>query len=203
VSASAPWAQGIRDRTRPHPDRSTAVTASQAEELTLTLTDVSVRSVQVWVRTAGAIDASRKVVTASVSAAEAATLSVGQRVRAFPPESKSSVYQARVSRIVPRDGRVGVVATLTGQGHATATHYVLEIVTEAGQFLSVPNEALIVTEGAHRVYVQEAGRYTPKEVQIGIQGELYTQVLGGVEPGAQVVTVGSFFIDADYRLKRF
>jgi hypothetical protein len=203
ITSSAAWAQGVRDRTRPRTDRSTAVSESQAEELTLSLTEVSVRSIQVWVRTAGAIDAARKTVTAAVSLPEGALVSAGQRVRAFPPESKSSIYQARVSRVASRDGRAVVEATLTGPGHATATYYVLEIVTEAGNFLSVPNDALIVSEDAHLVYVQEQGRYTPRDVQIGMQGELYTQVLGGVEPGEQVVTVGSFFIDAEHKLKEF
>ena len=203
AASSAAWAQGVRDRTRPRTDRSTAVSESQAKELTLTLTEISARSIQVWVRAAGAIDAAHRTVTASVSPSEGARISVGQRVRAFPPESKSSIYQARVSRVLPRADRVVVEATLTGPGHASAAYYVLEIVTEAGFFLSVPNEALIVSEGAHLVYVQGRGRYTPKEIQVGVQGELYTQVLGGVEPGEQVVTVGSFFIDAEHKLKGF
>lgn len=201
--AARPGAQSVRDRTRPRPEHSTQVTERQADELTLTLTDVSVRALQVWVRTAGPIDPARKVVTASISPAEAALVSIGQRVRAFPPESKSSIYQARITSVRPRGNRVAVAATLTGPGHQTATHYVLEIVTEAGRFLSVPNEALIVTEDGHRVYVQEGGEYIPRDVEVGLQGELYTQVLGGVEPGAHVVTVGSFFIDADHRLKAF
>ena len=40
-------------------------------------------------------------------------------------------------------------------------------------------------------------------MQLGVQGELYTQVLGGLQPGEQVVTFGSFFVDADYKLKGF
>ena len=35
----------------------------------------------------------------------------------------------------------------------------------------------------------------------GIQGELYTQVLDGLSDGDQVVTLGSFFIDAEQKLK--
>ena len=34
-----------------------------------------------------------------------------------------------------------------------------------------------------------------------MQGELFTQVLDGLKPGEQVVTIGSFFIDADHKLK--
>jgi hypothetical protein len=194
-------AQGIRDRTRPKTDRSTAVSKSQAEELTLTLTDVSVRPIQVWVRTGGPIDPARKTVKAVLSADEAAFVRTGQRVRAFPPESKSSISQARISRIAPQSDGVVVEATLAGVGREAVRYYVLEIVADAGESLSVPNEAIIATERAHLVYVQQEGRYLPREIQVGVQGELYTQVLGGLQAGEQVVTVGSFFIDAEHKLE--
>ena len=77
----------------------------------------------------------------------------------------------------------------------------MEIVAEQGPFLVVPNEAIIEEGDTHIVYVQQGGEYVPKEVTTGIQGELYTQVLGGLEPNAQVVTFGSFFIDAEHKLK--
>jgi multidrug efflux pump subunit AcrA (membrane-fusion protein) len=52
------------------------------------------------------------------------------------------------------------------------------------------------------VYVQQQpGQYRPVAIQTGIQGELYTQVLDGLVDGAQVVTFGSFFIDAERKLK--
>jgi len=75
-------------------------------------------------------------------------------------------------------------------------------VTELGEFLSVPNEAIIETEGKQVVYVQQGqGRYVAKAIRTGVQGELFTQILEGLEPGEQVVTFGSFFIDAEYQLK--
>jgi Cu(I)/Ag(I) efflux system membrane fusion protein len=192
----------VREHTRPTPDRSTGVTDSQASELTLTVSEASVRPIQIWVRTAGVTDGTGKTVTAFVSSAEGARVSVGQRVRAFPPESRSSMYQARISQVVPQGDRVLIKATLMGPGRPDTTRYVLEIVTERGEFLSVPNEAIIETGGKHVVYVQQPqGRYVPREIQAGVQGELYTEVLGGLKPGEQVVTFGSFFIDAEYKLK--
>jgi hypothetical protein len=47
----------------------------------------------------------------------------------------------------------------------------------------------------------EQGHYKPRQIHRGLQGELYTEVLHGLNPGEQVVTLGSFFIDADYKLK--
>ena len=196
-------AQSVRDHTRLTPgDRSTTVTEAQATELTLTLTDAAVRPIQNWIRTAGAIDASRKAITAYVPAADAAFVKVGQRVRAFSPESRSRMYQAQISQTAPRQGGVSVVATLSGQGLEGSTRYVLEIVTEFGEFLSVPNEAIIETEGRRVVYVpQGPGRYVAREIRTGVQGELFTQILEGLASGEQVVTFGSFFIDAEYQLK--
>jgi hypothetical protein len=203
VARSGPArAQGVREHTRPKPDRSTEITESQASELTLTLTEAAIRPIQIWVRTSGVADRGRSTLTAQLSASEGALVKVGQRVRAYPPESRSSMYQARVSQVVPGTGGVRVTALLAGQGRQNASRYILEIVTEPLESLSVPNEAIIETGGTRVVYVQEQpGRYLPREIEAGIQGELFTQVLGGLKPGEQVVTFGSFFIDADHKLK--
>ena len=202
ITASGAFAQSVRDHTRLKPDGSTPVTESQANELTLTLTEAAVRPIQIRVRTAGALDLSRRTVTAAVPLADGPFVKIGQLVWAFPPESRSSMYQARVSKVEPGGASVLVGATLSGPALQGSTRYVLEIITERGDLLSVPNEAIIETNGRQVVYVQqEPGRYVPREIQPGVQGELYTQVLSGLKPGEQVVTFGSFFIDAEHKLK--
>ena len=180
----------------------TRIDQAQAEALTLTLSAVAPRPVQTWIRTAGAIDRTGKVLEAFVAGPTAALIRTGQRVRAFPPSSKSSMYQAFVTRVVPRAGGAAVDASLASTGRPDTSLYVLEIVVEQGPFLSVPNEAIIEEGDRQVVYVQqEPGQFAPREIQTGIQGELYTQVLGGVKDGDQVVTFGSFFIDAEQKLK--
>jgi hypothetical protein len=194
-------AQDIRARIRSSP-RGTAVSKSQAVELTLTLTEAAVRPIQTWVRTAGAIDKTGKILTASVDPPSAALVQVGQRVRAFPPDAKSSMYQAWITRVSPQGGRAIVEATLTAPGRQNSSHYVMEIVVEQGRFLSVPNPAILEEGDKQVVYVQQqTGDYLPKEIHTGIQGELYTQVLHGLTEGDQVVTFGSFFIDSEHKLK--
>ena len=192
----------VREHTRPPRASGTSITDSQAEALTLTVSSASPRLVQSWIRAAGTIDKTEKVLSTALSGPDAALVKVGQRVRAFPPSSKSSMYQAFVTRVIPRTGGITVEASLASTGRRNTTLYVMEIVVERGPFLSVPNEALIEEDDKHIVYVQQQpGQYAPHEIHTGIQGELYTQVLDGVKEGDQVVTFGSFFIDAEHKLK--
>lgn len=193
-------AQGIRERIRGDRDRPTSISEAQASELTLTLTKVEVRPIQVWVRTAGTGDG--QVLRAVVRSEDAKFIKPDQRVRAFPPERRSTMYQARVTQIVPGSERAEIVVTLVAPGLKGSSRYVLEIVTEHGDLLSVPNEAIIETGDKRVVYVQGSeGSYAPREVELGVQGELFTEVVKGLMPGEQVVTFGSFFIDADHKLK--
>jgi hypothetical protein len=194
-------ASSQREHTRLVP-RGTTITQSQAEALTLTVGAVMSRPVQSWIRAAGTIDKSNKVLSASLSDAAALDIKVGQRVRAFSASSKSSMYQAFVTRVNRRGGNVDVDATLASSGRLNTPVYVMEIVVERGPFLSVPNEAIIEEGNTHIVYVRQGeAQYVPREIHTGIQGELYTQVLDGVSEGDQVVTFGSFFIDAEHKLK--
>ena len=194
-------AQGVRSHTRPT-NTGTNVTKSQAVDLTLTLAEASVRPVQTWVRTGASIDKTRKILTAYLYPPESGLVMVGQRARAFPPESKSSMYQAKITRVATQGGRTLVQAMFAARGREESATYVLEIVAEQGPFLSIPNEAIIEEGDKHIAYVQkDPGHYVPQEVHLGVQGELYTQVVDGLKEGDQVVTFGSFFIDAEYKLK--
>lgn len=194
--------QSPRERTRLKGNQSTTVSDSQAAELTLTLTAVAVRPIQVWVRTAGAIQPNSRMISATVRAADGRRIKVGQRVRAFPPESRSSMYQAFVSSVRPDRDAARVTVALSTPPREGSRRYVLEIVTDEGDRLSIPNEALIERNARRLVYVQDnEGAYQPRDVETGVQGELYTEVLSGLTPGEQVVTFGSFFIDAEHTLK--
>src|SRR5262249_61240589 len=95
-------AKGVREHTRPgetsDPARAryrlgnntkaagAAVNESQASDVTLTLNAVTVRPIQTWVRTAGRIDKTGKVLTASVQSPESAFVKIGQSARPFSPE---------------------------------------------------------------------------------------------------------------------
>lgn len=199
--AVASHAQSIRDRTRPDA-APTTLTESQAVELTLTLVRAEPTTLQTWVRTAGALDASDSTLEACVSGPNAGLVAVGQRVRAFPPDSKSSVYQANISRVEAREGCIEIEAELARPTFERAPRYVMEIVVDRGEYFAIPNEAIIEEGDKQIVYKQHApGEYMPVEIHTGLKGELYAEVTQGLEAGDMVVTFGSFFIDAEHKLK--
>jgi multidrug efflux pump subunit AcrA (membrane-fusion protein) len=202
LTAAGTTAQSIRDRIRLSPEKRTPITEQQANELTLTLNTATKRPIQIWVRTAGTLDAAGRAITAMLPPHEVKYVKVGQRVRVFSPESRSSMFQAIVSRVSPGSAGTSVIVTLSGPAYRQSARWVMEIVTEPLDALSIPNEAIIETNGKRVVYIEEAkGRYRPAEIEPGLQGELYTEVRGGLKDGDKVVTFGSFFIDADHRLK--
>jgi len=202
AAASAAGGQSVRDHTRLPRTTGTTVTASQAVDLTLTVTPVESRPIQTWVRTAGTLDKTGTTITAYLNSADATLVRAGQRARTFPVESRSSMYQARVTRVTAQGSGARIDVSLAGKGRENTTHYLVEIVTDRGDFLSVPNEAIIEEGTARVVYVQRPnGQYEPQQIQTGIQGELYTHIVSGVNAGDQVVTFGSFFIDSEFKLK--
>ena len=228
ISLAQAQAHGVRDRTRTEGlQRDTAGTVSsiQAVELTLTLVEVEHQMLQTWIRTAATIGEAGRVLTARLCSAEQELVKLGQRVRAFPPDSKSSIYQARISTLRTEGGCLHVEAKLAGKAYERSPLYVMQIITRRGRFLAIPSEAIIDEGERQIVYVyrgakagdgegsteagveprvegsEQQGRYMPRQIHRGLQGELYTQILHGLKAGEQVVTLGSFFIDADYKLK--
>jgi Cu(I)/Ag(I) efflux system membrane fusion protein len=74
--------------------------------------------------------------------------------------------------------------------------------TAAGLAIVVPDTA-IIDSGAQQVVlvVKGEGRFEPRIVHIGARGDGYTQVLGGLKAGEQVVVSANFLIDAESNLK--
>jgi len=194
--------QGMRDRTRPTDVPDTSVSESQASELTLTLVQAARTQLQTWVRTAGTLNEAGDTLSTCATGPNAELVRPGQRVRAFPPDSKSSISQAKVTVAEAGADCVHVEARLSGRLYAQAPRYVMEIFVDRGEYLAIPKEAIIEEGDKRIVYLQmHPGHYVPQEIHTGLEGELYTQVMHGLAEGDQVVTFGSFFIDAEHKLK--
>ncbi len=197
---------GVRDHTRSDFSNGPFVTKSQASELTLTLIQADWQTLQTWFRLAATIDSSRQQLTSTICSDSNSNnmhlIQAGQRVRAFTANSKSSIYQARISNISSHDDCLIINAQLTRKSLQKSKHYVMEIIVERGQFLSIPKEAIIEEENKQIVYIKHKNnRYLPQEIKTGLKGELYTEILSGLNKGDNVVTFGSFFIDAENKLK--
>ena len=57
--------------------------------------------------------------------------------------------------------------------------------------LTVPNTAVLEAEGETFVFVREGTKYDRVDIKIGVVDDQYTQVLSGIVPGDEVVTVGA------------
>jgi len=202
--AAVPPAQGggVRARTRLVQRSATAVTEEQASELTLTLTVAASRPIQTWVRTAGVLDGLGKVLTAQLRSPEAELVEVGQRVRTYSVDSRTQMVQAKITRVTPRPGGATVEATLAAAVANDGARHLMEIVTEKGPLLSVTNESIIDEGDRQVVYLKlPSGEFAPRTIHTGITGELYTEIVDGLADGDEVVSIGSFFVDADNKLK--
>lgn len=61
---------------------------------------------------------------------------------------------------------------------------------QAGQALTVPQESLVTFAGVQKVFVVRQGRAVPVEVQLGVRGEGWLEVVGALSADDQVVTTG-------------
>ena len=174
--------------------------SAHSSPIAVTFGEAAVRPIQVWVRAAAVISADGQTLRVSLSATDAEWVKSGQRVRAFAMSSRSSMLQARVVAVStqPNNPQAEIRLAIAGQ----PDQYLVEIITERAPALSIPSEAIIEEGGRQLVYVQaKSGDFEPREIKAGTQGEQLTEVLDGLEASERVVTFGSFFIDAEYKLK--
>jgi Cu(I)/Ag(I) efflux system membrane fusion protein len=73
----------------------------------------------------------------------------------------------------------------------------------AGETVLIPTQSLIDLGGDDKRVVVRApdGSFLPKRVAAGLSSRDRTQVLSGLEPGEEVVTVGLFLIDSEANLR--
>ena len=70
------------------------------------------------------------------------------------------------------------------------------------KLLAVPDSAVLDTGTRRLVLVERGeGRYEPREVMLGMHGDGYVEVLGGLAAGEAVVVSANFLIDAESNLK--
>ncbi len=186
----------------PSPGDGVTIDSEQGKTITLTLTKASTQTIEKWIRTAGSAAPSTKRVNGRVYGKDAELVRIGQKTRIFPLVGRDPLLQGRVVRVIADKGSVVVETDVEDKWYANVKYYVMEIIVDFGRSLAIPNEAIIEEAGRKIVYVSEKNnRYAPRDITVGHRGELYTQILDGLKAGEQVVTFGSFFIDAEYKLR--
>ncbi|MGE0114995.1 MAG: hypothetical protein AB7T07_08955 [Steroidobacteraceae bacterium] len=166
------------------------------------ITEVAQQDIQTTLRAAATFDAVEKTLVIWIEPREAQWIQVGQRARAFSLDARKNMIQANITRVVKVGSQYRVTAAVMTPIHPQTATYVVEVAVDRGVFLSVPNEAIIDDGETQLVYVQDrGGDYLRREVVTGLQGERFIQILSGLNAGEQVVTMGGFFIDAEYKIK--
>jgi Cu(I)/Ag(I) efflux system membrane fusion protein/cobalt-zinc-cadmium efflux system membrane fusion protein len=115
------------------------------------------------------------------------------RVRFIEPQVDEATRTVPLKLEVPnRNGRLraGMYATVRFR----------PVVARAA--VLVPAPAVLRTGQRNLVVVaQGGGRFAPREVQIGVEGDGRVEVLSGLEPGEEVVTSAQFLIDSESNLR--
>ena len=115
------------------------------------------------------------------------------RVRFIEPQINEATRTVPLKLEVPnRDGRLraGMYATVRFQP------------VVAQDAVLVPAPAVLRTGQRNLVVVAEgAGRFTPREVHLGVEGDGRVEILSGLDPGEEVVTSAQFLIDSESNLR--
>lgn len=121
---------------------------------------------------------------------------------AYPAETR----QGRVDYIFPqlepeaRTARVRITLDNRGQLLRQGMFANVTIMGTGGMALVVPSEAVIDTGRRKVVIVRRNGAFVPAAVETGRELQDWTQILSGIDPGAEVVVSGQFLIDSEASL---
>ena len=103
-----------------------------------------------------------------------------------------------------RTGRVRIVIPNPDQALRAAMYASVEIATPAaaGPVLAVPSSA-VIDSGMRQVVLLDRGegRFEPRTVRLGAQGNDWVEITEGVKAGDKVVTGANFLIDAESNLR--
>ena len=154
-------------------------------------------------------DLSSVWIVADVFEQDLALVKLGQtakvKVNAYPDKAFDAKITYVYPTLNPQTRTVPVRLELANPGGLLKpSMYVdVELATAGkGKVLTVPTSAVIFGGTRQTVLVElAAGRFEPREVKLGVQGNDYVEVLAGVGEGEKVVVTANFLIDAESNLK--
>ena len=148
-------------------------------------------------------------VNAEVPESAAAQVQPGNAVHARTPALPGSVFQGRVSAILPevnpttRTLKARIELANSGGRLIPGMFATIDFApTRRTDAVLVPSEAVIRTGQRTVVIVaQGQGHFAPVDVDTGIEGNGQTEIRKGVRDGDRVVVSGQFLIDSEANLK--
>ncbi len=139
---------------------------------------------------------------------EAPLVKIGQNARVSLAYFPGEAFDARVSYIYPtldpmtRTIKVRLEVKNPELKLKPEMFADVIIMTSPGGRLTIPKEAVLDSGLRRIVYVEKKpGVYEMREVELGLRGDTYVEVLSGVRKGERVVTSGNFLIDSESQLR--
>jgi membrane fusion protein, copper/silver efflux system len=153
-------------------------------------------------------DLSHLWILADVYEYEVPLVKNGQQARITLPYSAGSTLHGKVSYVYPvldpatRTLKVRIAVKNEGMLLKPEMFANVEILVSSGTRLTIPTEAVLNSGVRQIVYVEKRpGTYEMRDVTLGLRGENYVEVLGGLTKGEKVVTSGNFLIDSESQLR--
>src|SRR3989344_3699592 len=161
------------------------------------------------------IDHSQVWVYGEVYEYELPFVKIGQTAKIIPSYTPAEIYTAAVNHIYTHFGTVRHEAEGMMEESRTAKirfelpnpqhklklgMYVnVELAVDAAEnALTVPDSAVIDTGARQVIFVEKGdGRFEPRDVKVGAQGDGYYHIISGVKEGEKVVTSANFLIDSE------
>lgn len=132
----------------------------------------------------------------------------GQAVRVTSPALPGRSFRGElvtvdnVGATSDRGARVRALVATPGGGLRAQSFVRLVVEVPLGRRLAVPEDAVLDTGMRQLVFVYDgAGRFEPRDVVLGREGEGHREILSGLSPGERVVTAANFLIDSESRFR--
>ena len=124
-------------------------------------------------------------------------LKVGQEVRIRLAAYSGEVFAGRITRfspvIDPQKRTIHLWVEVANRGGMLKPNLFADMDAVVGgkkEVLAIPSDALITTEGASFVFVEEDGAFRRADVVLGAKDDRFVEVKRGLLPGDRVVTLG-------------
>jgi cobalt-zinc-cadmium efflux system membrane fusion protein len=124
-------------------------------------------------------------------------LKVGQQVRIRLAAYPGEVFTGKIARfspvIDPQKRTIHLWVEVANRGGILKPNLFADMDAVVGggkEVLAIPLEAIITTEGASFVFVEEKGEYRRADVVLGARDDRFAEVKSGLLPGDRVVTLG-------------